>query len=161
MSEEDGNEKPSSKAKETLSELRIKELMEFPKETLAKLVCEQEIEYATLTKDNKSLLKQNEKLQEEIEALKNKDKSINKYDGYDKSKELLEKIIFILKRNTDAMTFIEVKDTLLLLEPELKYRWGNVNKSVTYLLSKGCNLGVLVKSKKWGHKGNFIYQVAE
>lgn len=158
MDEDNENKKPSEKAKEALNAFRAKELMEYPKETLAKLACKQEIEYAKLKKEHESLLKQYKKLQEENFALKNEKKN-HKYEGYDKSKELLDKIVFILKRNKSGMSFTEVKDTLLLLEPELRYRWGNVNKSVTHLLSKGCGFGVLIRFKKYGSKGSFLYNL--
>lgn len=156
MDEGKDNKKPSSKAKSALFELRVKELMEKEKETLAKYSAKFEIEYDKLEKKHEAALKEIEKLREEKES---PNKEQNKYEGYDKSKELLEKIIFILKRNKSGMSFAEVKDTLLTLEPELKYRWGNPNKSITHLLSKGCRFKVIVRLKKYGDAGNFVYNL--
>lgn len=156
MAEDKADKKPSNRAKSTLFDLRVKELMEKDKETLAKYSAKLEIEYEKLEKKHETALKEIERLRSEKESAK---KERNKYEGYDKSKELLEKIIFILKRNKSGMSFIEVKDALLSLEPELKYRWGNPNKSVTHLLSKGCRYKVIIRSHKHGDYGNFVYNL--
>jgi len=156
MDDGKADKKPSNRAKSTLFDLRVKELMEKEKETLAKYSAKLEIEYEKQEKKYEAALKENEKLRAEKESSK---KEQYKYEGYDKSKELLEKIIFILKKNKSGMSFTEVKDTLLSLEPELKYRWGNPNKSITHLLSKGCRFKVLVRLKKYGDEGSFVYNL--
>lgn len=158
MGDDKADNKPSNRAKNTLFEYRVRELMEKEKETLAKYSAKLEIEYKKLEKKYEGALKEIEKLKAEKENAK---KERNKYEGYDKSKELLEKIVFILKRNKAGMSFTEVKDTLLSLEPELKYRWGNPNKSITHLLSKGCKFAVLVRSHKFGSYGTFVYTVSQ
>ena len=55
------------------------------------------------------------------------------------------------------MTYNDIKDAFLLLEPELRERWANVNRAITDLLAKACKYKVIVKSEIYGRR--YLYSL--
>lgn len=98
------------------------------------------------------------KLKKELENCRRKPR--NRYEGYNKRWDGVDKIKFIVERSRRALAFWEIKEILLELEPELCERWTNVDMGVSHLLFRCCDYGVLTKSKKHGNKGRYIYSIS-
>ncbi|HWY34916.1 MAG TPA: hypothetical protein VNX68_09730, partial [Nitrosopumilaceae archaeon] len=158
--------KKNSSEPKFLKEQRIRELKELPLVTLCEFAYQLEIGWdkknRTIEKLNSEIEKKNFIIGERdkaIEDLKRKKNPAYKFEKYDKSKTGVEKIQFILECNNKGMSYNQIKDTLLLLEPELKEQWANVNRAVTDLLSKACKYGAIVKSKIYGNHGYYCYSL--
>jgi len=159
MSENKPQERPSEKAQKILDEINLNKLLSKDREIVARMCIDYDTQLREADKVISKLEKDIERMERVIESLKNAQNSDFKYAGFDKSKTLIEKIRFVLERNKTNMTYQEIKDTLLSLNPELNERWGNANKAVTHLLSKACRYGAIVKSKIYGNHGYYCYRV--
>lgn len=145
-----------------LKEQRIREFKELPLDSLCEFAYQLKIGWDKRNKIIEKLKAEIEKknliIEEKdkaIEDLKRKKNPVHKFEGYDKSKTGVEKIQFILERNKKGMSYNEIKDTLLLLEPELTERWANVNRAITDLLTKACKYKVIIKTEMYGKR--FLY----
>ncbi|HWY36965.1 MAG TPA: hypothetical protein VNY73_00300, partial [Bacteroidia bacterium] len=158
MSRDKSSKKPFSRAEGINEKKRIDEILKKPPEAVAIYVYRLEKMYDELEATNLELKSKVKNLSSELETQRrlnkgndnNKKNPANKYVGYDKSKTGVEKVRFIIERNKKKMTFLDVKTTLLLLEPELKERWGNIDKSVTDLLFKANKYGLISRAKEYG-----------
>jgi hypothetical protein len=161
MKKEKPTNKPSDKAKKDLANYRLNELRTKSPEILAQFAYQLECEWQKQEIIIKRLTTKVEKLEKEKESLLYEKNPLHKYAGFNKNAEGTEKIRFILERNKASMTFKEIMGTFLLLEPELKERWGNINKSISYLLAKACIYKAITKAKKYGERGYYIYSSNE
>lgn len=67
------------------------------------------------------------------------------YMGYEANWPNVRKIVFILKRNFQALTSSQVMQVLLTLEPAYKFAWRDPANSVSRLLSKACKHNLITR----------------
>ncbi len=98
------------------------------------------------------LEKQSSELKEEIMGLKIRLKAHEpeKYDrpsyvGYQQDWPAIRKVIFILKRNAQALTSLQVMQEILELEPFYKQIWQDPANNVSSLLSRACKKNLIVR----------------
>lgn len=87
-------------------------------------------------------------------------KENKKYDSYNPSWPLIEKIMFVLTSHKKVLTASELTRELLLCEPILKQKWANPSKSVSEALSSGLKLSRIIRCQKIGLRG-FTYALPE
>jgi hypothetical protein len=97
---------------------------------------------------------------QETKVTEDKTTQENKYSGYNKTKTLVEKAIFILTRNNKEMSYEEIKEAFLINEPELKKRWKDINRCITHILGTAYGYGAITRSRAYGcNHGPFRYGV--
>ncbi|MCW3077327.1 MAG: hypothetical protein JWO32_1936 [Bacteroidetes bacterium] len=67
------------------------------------------------------------------------------YNGYQTEWSNIRKVVFILKRNFNALTTTQVMQELLNLEPSYKITWNNPSNCVSGLLSTAFKNSLVVK----------------
>lgn len=78
------------------------------------------------------------------------------YEGYNKDWVMAEKIVFILKKNKQAMSAREISNELLKLEPNFNFKYDNKVKSISSFIYNTVKLGYVARvDKKIG--GGFKY----
>lgn len=152
-------EKNGLSSKHFVAHLRMNELMGYSQETLVKAVMELESELRKLDKKNRQLEYQVEQLQKKIADIERAKQPLSKYAGYNKKGTTLEKIFFILSRNEKPLRTEEIKQALLLMEPELKERWTNPSNHISQILYLACKRQAITRTKQFGTLGQYCYQI--
>jgi hypothetical protein len=98
------------------------------------------------------------KLQKRTEELQKVKKPTDRYAGYPLKKDYIAKLKFILERNKREMTFDEIVEAFYLVETDLNEKWRNPNKSISKIISRAVRFGVVIREKKFGEYGGFVYQ---
>lgn len=159
MKKEKKVNKPSDNAKRTLKGIRLRELKDQTHDDLAEFTYQLEKEFENLALENEKLRIKVIGQAKAIENLKRNKNPLSKYEGYDKNVQGIDKIKFILNRSKLQMSFKEIKQLILKLDPELKERWANIDKSLSHLLAKGCSYNAISRFKKYGEKGEYVYSI--
>ena len=129
------------------------ELLKKPIEVLAKYVVFLEDEWFKFSNENQILQKKVfdlEKLKLEVEKPKTDNKKYNKKSSW------MEKLVFIIEKNEKPITAAEIKNQFLLLEPEIKFQWTNLENQIFQLLHRACAAKVIMKRKVKGEYSYFI-----
>jgi uncharacterized pyridoxamine 5'-phosphate oxidase family protein len=144
-----------------LAEYRVKELMDKPKEVLAEYSMKLEHGVEKQERMIDSLTVEVERLKKKITDMQNAQLPSYKYQGYNKKDSWLEKIRFIITRNAALMNSSEIKNALLLLEPDLKERWANPDNYVSQVLYLASKHQAIARTKKYGVYGHYWYGIPE
>lgn len=100
-----------------------------------------------------------EKLELSIKGLQEAQKPAYKYAGYPGQKDFIAKLIFILSKNDQGMSFEDIVSAFFDLEPDLKDRWTNPAKSISKIISRACKFSVIDRRKAYGEHGYFAYSI--
>lgn len=84
----------------------------------------------------------------------------NKITQYDPKWFGVDKVIYILKKNSKVMLTSEIQTELLRLEPYLKQKWTNPYSAIIGYISRGIKFGRIVRSFKIGAFG-YTYGLPE
>jgi|ERR1700757_2351388 len=119
------------------------ELVKKPKEVLAKYIIHLENEWFNFSEENKKLKTK----VSELEKQKLKIKQPKASKKYDKKSSWIDKLVFIFEKNGNPMNIGEIKSEFLLLEPEIKFQWTNLDNQISQLLYRACMAKVIIKKK--------------
>ena len=155
MNESKDHSASLNKAQNMLNDIQNDEWMQKDKEYIVKMLMKLKNEYESLFSLYQASQKKIERKNKFIEELRNgkKKDEILTFSGYDKQWTLVEKLVFILKQNKTRMNFKEINNTFLKLEPELKDKWSDPNKSISQILHNACKFKVIDKVKIRGGIG--------
>jgi hypothetical protein len=154
MSEEP-NENDFDKRKKALNErLRAKHGDNYRLYERYKMMPHMDLVHSALEKDKiiDGLEIQIRKFEKEIGKLRGKLKIHDPesgdppdYTGFSFEWTNLRKIVFILKRNAQALTSVQVLEQLLKLEPSKEYDWDNPLNNVSRILNRAIQKNLVVK----------------
>lgn len=154
MKQEENNGRNSGESANNIADSYNRKAIERLSETEAKDMCYRLLNDLIETEKKVKIL---ERINRHLKVSKeNKDK----YDGYNPSWTVLEKIIFVFTNNKKVLTTNELTNELLACEPILKQKWINPFKSVSETLYRGLKLLRIVRYQKIGIYG-FTYALPE
>lgn len=148
--------KPCDKAQRLLDGYTRKELRDKGLEIVIDITLDLDKKNLALSKLYEHSQMEVQRLRNRVRELENAQKPQFKYQGYDKSKGWIFKLCFILERNGQKMTFKQLKEAFLILEPDLKDRWINVDNYISQILHSAAVRGAIEKAKSVRERG-FYY----
>ncbi len=125
---------------------------------LTNTILERDRQITKLEKEMLELRKQLIELQQRLKVYEPERYAPPDYMGYQKDWSGVRKIIFILKRNFQALTSSQIMQELLDLEPFYKMMWNDPANCVSSLLSRACKNNLIVKISTPG-MGAPVYKV--
>lgn len=147
--------RPDDKAQRLLDGYTRKELSAKGLESVIDITLDLDKKLLSLSKLYEGSQIEVQKLRNRVRDLENAQKPQFKYQGYDKSKGWVFKLCFILERNAQKMTFKQLKDAFLALEPDLNDRWINVDNYISQILHSASVRGAIEKIKSLRERGYY------
>lgn len=147
--------KPSDKAQRLLDGYTRKELRAKGLEGVIDITLDLDKELLSLSKLYEDSQTEVQKLRNRVRDLENAQKPEFKYQGYDKSRGWVFKLCFILERHAQKMTFKQLKEAFLTLEPDLNDRWINVDNYISQILHSATVRGAIEKIKCLRERGYY------
>ncbi len=131
-----------------------KELLEKPKEVLVKYIMRLEDEWFKFDTENGKLKK---KILE-LEKMNKKHEVIIHDKQYNKKMKWIDKLIFIIELNKGEISVQEIKNKLIILEPEVKLQWADIDNRISQLLHKAF-LDKILSRKKINDGNRYLYNL--
>lgn len=111
------------------------------------IIFEIEKDVKELCRERLALEKENAQQKEIIAQLTDAQLPKSKYQRYDKTKPWVFKVCFILERNPNGMSFTEIKQEIMNLEPDLRHRWSDTDNYLSQILRAAVKRGAIIKEK--------------